>query len=74
MVKPQFELEPHQIGKGVVHDEALQHLAVEKVKTFCQDELGLVCQGGVPSKIKGPKGNQEYLTLFTLRTKEPEAE
>ncbi len=66
MVKPQFELEPHQIGKGVVREEALQISAVNKIKFFCQKELGLVCQGVVPSKIKGPKGNQEYLTLFIL--------
>ncbi|MFW5487698.1 MAG: TlyA family RNA methyltransferase [Desulfovibrio sp.] len=64
MVKPQFELEPHQIGKGVVRDEELQLLAVKKITDFCRDELGLICRGVVPSRIKGPKGNQEYLTLF----------
>ena len=31
---------------------------------FARDALGLVSLGVVPSKVKGPKGNQEYLAVL----------
>ncbi len=64
MVKPQFELGPQAVKGGVVHSVELQAQAVEKIKTFCVEQLGLQFLGSVPAKIKGPKGNQEYLTVF----------
>jgi 23S rRNA (cytidine1920-2'-O)/16S rRNA (cytidine1409-2'-O)-methyltransferase len=64
LVKPQFELAPHQVKKGVVRDEALQREAVDRVCAFCEAELGLRCLGVVPAAIRGPKGNQEYLACF----------
>ena len=67
LVKPQFEVSPDKIGKGgVVRDVAHQQEAVDLVTAFARDELGLVLRGVVPSKVKGPKGNQEYLALFAL--------
>ncbi len=67
LIKPQFELGPGDNVKGVVKDEDKRQQAVDKVTTFCSDELGLVLRGVVPSKIKGPKGNQEYLAWFTRK-------
>lgn len=65
LIKPQFELSPDKIGKGgVVREEAYQQEAVEAVVAFARSELGLVLRGVVPSKVKGPKGNQEYLAVF----------
>lgn len=64
LVKPQFELGPEAVKKGVVRSQELQDQAVAKVIRFAEDELGLTCQGTVPAGIKGPKGNQEYLLLF----------
>ena len=64
LVKPQFELAPQQVKKGVVREEALQREAVDKVRAFCENELGLRCLGVVPAAIRGPKGNQEYLACF----------
>jgi len=64
LIKPQFELGPHQTDKGVVRDEGLRQEAVDAVVGFCEGELGLSLAGCVPSKIKGPKGNQEYLAYF----------
>ncbi|EGJ51506.1 TlyA family RNA methyltransferase [Desulfocurvibacter africanus] len=64
LVKPQFELEPHEIGKGVVRDESLQRKAVDKIIAFADQELSLSLSGVAPSRIKGPKGNQEYLACF----------
>ena len=66
LVKPQFELGPHQTDKGVVRDPVLQQQAVDKVLVFCQETLGLESLGVVPAAIKGPKGNQEYLVCLRL--------
>ena len=64
LVKPQFEVGPGQTVKGVVRDEALQRSAVDGVVGFLTRELGLEFLGEVPSKIKGPKGNQEYIVYL----------
>ncbi|MBQ4133481.1 MAG: TlyA family RNA methyltransferase [Desulfovibrionaceae bacterium] len=66
LVKPQFELEPREVKGGVVRSEALQRKAVDKITAFCTETLGLRHIGTVPAKIKGPKGNQEYLAAFVL--------
>lgn len=65
LVKPQFELPPDKVGHGgVVREEAWRQEAVDRVTLFAQEELDLVLVGVVPSKVKGPKGNQEYLAVF----------
>ena len=64
LVKPQFELGPGATVKGVVKDPARQEEAVEKVRIFAEERLGFQFLGSVPSKIKGPKGNQEYMLHF----------
>lgn len=64
LIKPQFEVGPHQTVKGIVHDPEVRQSAVDKVVNFCKAELQLACVGVVPSALKGPKGNQEYLTLL----------
>lgn len=65
LVKPQFELEPKEVKGGVVRDEVLQKKAVDKIVAFCTGHLSLRHLGTVPARIKGPKGNQEYLALFS---------
>lgn len=64
LVKPQFEVGPHQTDKGVVRDPVLRQQAVDKVLLFCQEQLGLETLGVVPSSVKGPKGNQEYIVCL----------
>ena len=64
LVKPQFELGPGSTQKGVVRDQKLRQQAVDMVVDFAVRGPGLVFIGSVPSKIKGPKGNQEYLVYF----------
>lgn len=64
LIKPQFELGPGQTDKGVVRDEGLREQAIQIVTGFCEQDLKLMTVGVVPSKIKGPKGNQEYLAYF----------
>jgi 23S rRNA (cytidine1920-2'-O)/16S rRNA (cytidine1409-2'-O)-methyltransferase len=65
LVKPQFELGPGQTDKGVVHSEVLQRQAVALVEEFAESQCGMRRIGVAPSKVKGPKGNQEYAACFT---------
>jgi len=63
LVKPQFELTPKDVGRGgVVRDEEKRHRAVQKVESFMM-KRGLTVIGVTPSRVKGPKGNQEYFIL-----------
>lgn len=64
LIKPQFEVGSKQTEKGVVRDKVLRQQAVDMIVNFASSELGLQLKGLVPSSIKGPKGNQEYLAYF----------
>jgi len=64
LIKPQFEVGPGQTDKGVVRDPSLRQQAVDMVTGFCRDELGLELIGVTPSRLLGPKGNQEYLAYL----------
>jgi 23S rRNA (cytidine1920-2'-O)/16S rRNA (cytidine1409-2'-O)-methyltransferase len=60
LVKPQFELERHQIGKGgIVRDPQLHQLACVRVEQAVQ-ALGFVAEL-MPSPILGAEGNHEFL-------------
>jgi 23S rRNA (cytidine1920-2'-O)/16S rRNA (cytidine1409-2'-O)-methyltransferase len=59
LVKPQFELEPKFVKKGVVENAEMQLQAVEKIANFAA-KIGLKGVAQTKAKIKGPKGNQEY--------------
>ncbi|MBQ3943608.1 MAG: TlyA family RNA methyltransferase [Elusimicrobia bacterium] len=63
MIKPQFELEPNEIKKGVVKDEKLRQKAIDKIKNFALN-LGLEIIKEQDSGIKGPKGNLEHFILL----------
>jgi len=61
LIKPQFELERGDIGKGgVVRDPALHQRAVAKVQAFVE-EAGREWRGVVESPITGTDGNREFL-------------
>ncbi len=65
LVKPQFELEREQVGKGgVVRDTALREQACRRVSAAAE-ALGFHC-GILPSPVLGAEGNQEYL-LYAAR-------
>lgn len=63
LIKPQFELPRGSTVKGVVRSRKLEEEAVTRVLAFAS-HLGLVSHGYVPSRVRGPKGNQEYLALL----------
>ena len=61
LVKPQFEVGKDKVGKGgVVRDFSLQFEAIEGVVNESQ-KYGWYPYGLIPSPLKGPAGNQEYL-------------
>ncbi|HCJ67492.1 MAG TPA: TlyA family rRNA (cytidine-2'-O)-methyltransferase [Elusimicrobia bacterium] len=60
LIKPQFEAGKDKVKKGVVKDKKIQDEVIEKIKKFMQN-LGLGISGIIPSPLKGPKGNTEYL-------------
>jgi 23S rRNA (cytidine1920-2'-O)/16S rRNA (cytidine1409-2'-O)-methyltransferase len=59
MVKPQFELSPREVPRGVVRDPAARRAAVERVREHA-GSLGLVCVGEAESVLTGPSGNHEF--------------
>ena len=63
LVKPQFELQPGQVGKGgIVRDENL-YAEVEQRIRHCYAELGLIVQGWYESQILGGDGNREFFVF-----------
>ena len=62
LVKPQFELERHQIGRGgIVREPELHQLACDRVERSVQS-LGF-STAILPSPILGAEGNHEFLLL-----------
>lgn len=62
LIKPQFELDREDIGKGgIVRDSALHERAVEKIRRFVTEEHAREWRGVIPSQITGTDGNQEFL-------------
>lgn len=70
LIKPQFEVGKHDVGKGgIVRDDAKRSAAVASVVEFARGE-GFEVKGLTESPIKGAEGNIEYLMYaITSRTK-----
>ena len=60
LVKPQFELQPGQIGKGGIVRDAVHFEFVEKRLRDSCAELGVEVLGWLPSAIDGGDGNREF--------------
>lgn len=60
LVKPQFELQPGQLGKGgIVRDAALYPLVAQRLRAACA-ALGLQVRDWFDSPIAGGDGNREF--------------
>jgi 23S rRNA (cytidine1920-2'-O)/16S rRNA (cytidine1409-2'-O)-methyltransferase len=60
LVKPQFELDRGDIGRGgIVRDASLHERAIERVRAAAV-AAGLVVDGVRPSRLTGAEGNQEF--------------
>ncbi len=61
LIKPQFEVDRHEVGKGgIVRDEALHSRVCDEVRAWLEGD-GWVIQGITRSPIKGTEGNVEFL-------------
>lgn len=60
LVKPQFELQPGQIGKGGIVRDAVHFEFVENRLRDCCAELGVDVLGWMQSTIGGGDGNREF--------------
>ncbi|MBU6300565.1 MAG: TlyA family RNA methyltransferase [Verrucomicrobia bacterium] len=62
LIKPQFELERNDIGKGgIVRDPDLHQRAVAKIENFTASSLRKAWKGVIESPITGTDGNREFL-------------
>jgi 23S rRNA (cytidine1920-2'-O)/16S rRNA (cytidine1409-2'-O)-methyltransferase len=59
MVKPQFELGPREVPRGVVRDPAARAQAVARVREHAES-IGLECLAETESVLVGPSGNHEF--------------
>ncbi len=60
LVKPQFELQPGQVGKGgIVTDPAMYKMVEERVRA-AHTKLGLTVQAWFESPVQGGDGNHEF--------------
>jgi 23S rRNA (cytidine1920-2'-O)/16S rRNA (cytidine1409-2'-O)-methyltransferase len=61
LIKPQFEVGRHDVGKGgIVRDDGKRAAAVDGVVAFAR-EIGFEVKGVIESPIRGAEGNVEYL-------------
>ncbi len=65
LVKPQFELQPGQVGKGgIVKDDAMYPIVEQRLRETCAD-LGLTVTAWFDSPIEGGDGNREFFICAT---------
>jgi 23S rRNA (cytidine1920-2'-O)/16S rRNA (cytidine1409-2'-O)-methyltransferase len=65
LVKPQFELQPGQVGKrGIVTDASFYAVVEKRIRDAC-DELGLQVKGWYDSAVTGGDGNREFFVHAT---------
>ena len=68
LIKPQFELQRSEVGKGgIVRDPDLRRKAQDKIVAFVT-RLGHLVTGIVPSAITGADGNQEFFACMRKRS------
>lgn len=68
LIKPQFELQPEDVGRGgIVADAALHEKAQAKVRDFIEN-CGHEVIGTAPSVITGAEGNQEFFICAQKRS------
>jgi 23S rRNA (cytidine1920-2'-O)/16S rRNA (cytidine1409-2'-O)-methyltransferase len=70
LIKPQFEVGKHEVGKGgIVRDESKRAAVIEKVTTIART-LGFEVRGVIESPVKGAEGNVEYLMHAVIQGQE----
>jgi 23S rRNA (cytidine1920-2'-O)/16S rRNA (cytidine1409-2'-O)-methyltransferase len=68
LIKPQFELQPQDLKKGIVRSDETRLKAVETLRSFVKENFKNVEEAGlIESPIKGAKGNIEFLWLLVKK-------
>jgi len=68
LVKPQFELEPKKVKKGIVKEDEFKREAILGVVEFLKS-FGMNIGGVIKAKPKGTKGNEEFFVLAGKKLK-----
>lgn len=64
LIKPQFEADRADVGKGgIIKDEAVHQKVIDKVSSGIES-YGFECKGIIESPILGSSGNKEFLGYF----------
>ncbi len=63
LIKPQFELSPKEVPRGIVTNQKLHRKAINRIENALHDSH-LQTIGWIPSSVKGSHGNQEFLMHF----------
>ena len=67
LIKPQFEVGKHEVGKGgIVREESKRKAAVDGVVEFAR-EIGFDVKGVIESPVRGAEGNVEFLMHACIR-------
>jgi 23S rRNA (cytidine1920-2'-O)/16S rRNA (cytidine1409-2'-O)-methyltransferase len=70
LIKPQFEVEKGEVGKGgVVRDKALHEKVINRISNFSRG-LRLNILGVKESPLLGPKGNKEFFIYLKKENEE----
>ena len=74
LVKPQFEAERGQVGKGgIIRDPVIHEEVLAKVRGYASDN-GLIVENEIDSPIFGTKGNKEFLMQLRVLNEEVKEE
>ncbi len=65
LIKPQFEAEKHEVGRGGIITDPLIHARVLQRVTAGIVACGYTCCGWIDSPLLGGSGNKEFLAYFT---------
>jgi len=67
LIKPQFEAGREQVGRGgVVRSEDVRQEVIARIQAYGVTECGLDWGGVIPSPLRGPAGNVEYLAYWRM--------
>ena len=67
LIKPQFEAEKEQVGRGgIIKDAAVHDEVIGKIKIGLEQH-GFECLGVISSPIEGSSGNKEFLGFFKFK-------
>jgi 23S rRNA (cytidine1920-2'-O)/16S rRNA (cytidine1409-2'-O)-methyltransferase len=72
LIKPQFEVGPAHVIKGIVKSEEARAKACTDI-VACVEACGWIVKGVMPSPVTGSDGNQEYLLAASSSSLKPDS-